>query len=195
LDLVDQTLSWGVPIPLVVAHSGYGDNPHFLAGLEARHQHYICGGESTFGVRLPEEIETTRSAVLTIRHESGQGCPRCSAPLRCIVLRHSRRALPKEAWQTVTWREGTRGALRKQFIAVRAHRATGNPVQGQAERSVNHPKVSTGSEGWLLAERPLPGEEGGRKWYHFDLPADTPLERLVALTYARWSIEWFYEDA
>jgi len=55
--------------------------------------------------------------------------------------------------------------------------------------------MSTGSEGWLLAERPLPGREGERKWYYANLPADTPLERLVTIAHARWLIEQFYEDA
>jgi len=33
------------------------------------------------------------------------------------------------------------------------------------------------------------------KWYYSDLPADTPLQRLVELAHSRWPIEQFYEDA
>jgi SRSO17 transposase len=81
-------------------------------------------------------------------------------------------------------------ALRKQFVAVRAHWATGG-----VQFSTSHPRVYTGPEGWLLGERPLPGERGEVKWYYSNLPADTPLQRLVELAHSRWPIEQFYEDA
>ena len=55
--------------------------------------------------------------------------------------------------------------------------------------------MTTGPEGWLLIEQPLPGEKGDWKWYLSNLPADTPLERLVALAHARWVIEQFYREA
>ena len=100
-------------------------------------------------------------------------------------------ALPEEAWQTVCWREGTKGTLSKQFVALRAHRATGNPT----EKRPNLSGVSTGPEGWLLMERPIPGQPGDCKWYYSNLPAETALERLVTLAHARWIIEQFYEDA
>ena len=65
---------------------------------------------------------------------------------------------------------------------------------GTASRS-GHSRLTTGPEGWLLAERSLPGHDGDVKWYYSNLPADTPLERLVALAHSRWVIEQFYEDA
>jgi SRSO17 transposase len=34
--LLDQARIWGVPHRCMVADAGYGDNPHFLAALEAR---------------------------------------------------------------------------------------------------------------------------------------------------------------
>jgi SRSO17 transposase len=40
-------------------------------------------------------------------------------------LKHLARALPPPAWRTVTWREGTRGAMRFRFARLRvrpAHR-------------------------------------------------------------------------
>jgi SRSO17 transposase len=88
------------------------------------------------------------------------------------------RRLPEEVWEAVTWRAGTKGPLAKQFVAVRVHRATGNPDAGINGRSVAHPRVTTGPLGWL------PG------W-----PLETPLARLVTLAHARWAIEQAYEDA
>jgi hypothetical protein len=81
---------------------------------------------------------------------------------------------------------------------VRVHRATGNPDAGTNGRSVAHGRVTTGPEGWLLGERPLPGHPGEPKQYFLWLPGwplETPLARLVALAHARWAIEQTYEDA
>ena len=61
--------------------------------------------------------------------------------------------------------------------------------------STSHHRGTTGPEGWLLGERPLPGERGEVKWYDRNLPADTPLQRLVEVAHSRWPIEQFYEDA
>src|SRR5206468_9078214 len=55
--------------------------------------------------------------------------------------------------------------------------------------------MTPGSEGRLLAERPVPGEDGERKYYYATLPGNTALERLVTIAHARWTIEQFYEDA
>ncbi len=104
-------------------------------------------------------------------------------------------ALPAAAWQTVSWREGAKGQLRKRFAALRVHWATGSPVAGQSERSVHAAGIHTGPEGWLLVEQPLAGEDGPTKYYLSSLPAETPLRQLVLLSHSRWVVEQFYEDA
>jgi SRSO17 transposase len=50
LTLLDQALAWGVPHQCVVAYAGYGDNPNFLAGLEARKERYVLGVCADFRV-------------------------------------------------------------------------------------------------------------------------------------------------
>ena len=104
--------------------------------------------------------------------------------------------MAQEAWRTVLWREGTKGTLSKQMVAVRVHRATGSP-----RHSTTHERVTTAREGWLIAERPprperkdLPREEE-LKYYYSSLGADVSPERLAALAKSRWAIEQFYEDA
>jgi SRSO17 transposase len=177
LVLVDRARAWGVPFAWVVADAGYGDNPTFLQGLEARQIAYVVGVSSSFGVRLPDEV-----------HAAALVPPPRPAPLYTakVVLE----ALPEDRWQTITWREHADTVLRKQFVAVRVHWATGG-----AQCSTSHHRVFTGPEGWLLGERPVPGESGDLKWYFSTLPADTPLHRLVELAHSRWPIEQFYEDA
>ncbi len=192
LDLIDRATTWQVPFGFVVADAGYGDNPTFLDGLEERHLRYVCGVTRSFGVRLPDEVR--EAAAATPDKPKGKGRPK----LPRAAPRHTVEAVvasqPESAWQTITWREGTKGPLRKQFLAIRVHRATGNPDTGPHGRSVHHATMSTGSEGWLLAERPVPGEDGERKWYYATLPADTSLQRLVTIAHSRWLIEQFYED-
>jgi SRSO17 transposase len=188
LALVDQARTWGVPFASVVADAGYGDNPTFLLGLDDRQVAYVVGVSSTCGVRLPEEV---RAAVLVPRpRPRGRGQPKKPRPAPLSEAKAVLDALPADRWQPITWREHDDVVLRKQFVAVRVHWATGG-----AQFSTRHPRVCTGPEGWLLGERPLPGKRGEVKWYYSNLPADTPLQRLVALAHSRWPIEQFYEDA
>src|SRR5262252_4388071 len=184
----DQARTWGIPFATVVADAGYGDNPTFLKGLDDRHVVYVVGVSSTFGVRLPEEVQA--AALLLSPRPRRRGQPQKPRPAPLYAAKAVLDALPEDRWQTITWRERDGGVLRKQFVAVRAHWATGG-----AQFSTSHHRVCTGSEGWLLGERPVPGERGEVKWYYSNLPADTPLQRLVELAHSRWPIEQFYEDA
>lgn len=190
VEVVDRALAWGVPFGCVVADAGYGEAPTLLGGLEAREIPYVCGVRRTFGLRLPDEVQVAAAGPRPPYRGKGRPPGRRPAPLWDAETLLD--CLPEDAWETVTWREGTKTALAKQFVAVRVHRATGSPDSG---RSVAHHRISTGPEGWLLAERPRPGESGEHKWYFCWLPADAPLERLVTLAHARWVIEQFYEDA
>jgi SRSO17 transposase len=188
LTLVDQAREWGVPFAWVVADAGYGDNPSFLQGLEARQIAYVVGVSSTFGVRLPDEV---RAATLVLPpRPQGRGQPKKPRPAPLYQAQAVLESLSEERWQTITWRQHDDRALRKQFVAVRVHWATGG-----AQFSTSHHRVYTGPEGWLLGERPVPGDGGEVKWYYSNQPADTPLRRLVELAHSRWPIEQFYEDA
>lgn len=122
----------------------------------------------------------------------GKGRPPAPRPAPLWDAETLTAGLPDDAWEAIRWREGTKSTRAKQFVAIRVHRASGNPDSG---RGVSHHRISTGPEGWLLAERPRPGESGEHKWYFCWLPADTALERLVTLAHTRWIIEQFYEDA
>jgi SRSO17 transposase len=188
LTLVDQARAWDVPFAVVVTDAGYGENPTFLAGLDARQVAYVVGVSSTFGVRRPDEVR----AAAAVRPPSprGRGQPKKPRPAPLYQAKMVLAALPAARWQNLTWREHADTVLRKQFIAVRVHWATGG-----AQFSTSHARVFTGPEGWLLGERPVPGEHGDSKWYVSNLPAATPLQRLAELAHSRWPIEQFYEDA
>jgi SRSO17 transposase len=188
LALVDRARAWGVPFAFVVADAGYGDNPTFLQGLESRQIAYVVGVSSTFGVRLPDEVRT--AALVLPSRPQRRGQPKKPRPAPLYAAQAVLTALSEDRWQPITWREHDDVVLRKQFVAVRVHWATGG-----AQFATSHHRVCTGPEGWLLGERPIPGERGDCKWYFSNLPADTPLQRLVELAHSRWPIEQFYEDA
>src|SRR5215207_7833371 len=196
LSLVDLSREWGVPSEVVVADSGYGKYPSFLGGLEEREVAYVCGVESTFGVRLPSEVRVAKEAGAP--PYEGRGQPPKERPAPLYTARELIGSLPQKAWQTVSWREGTEGTLSKQMVALRAHRATGSPTH-----STDHELVLTAAEGWLIGERPLPGEpsstenkEGEEElnYYYSTLGAGLSLERLASVAKSRWTIEQFYED-
>ena len=198
LCVVDLSREWGVPSEVVVADSGYGKYPSFLGGLEERKLSYVCGVESTFGVRLPEEVRAASEAGAPPYR--GRGQPPKERPAPLYTARELIGSLPEEAWRKVSWREGTKGTLSKQMVALRAHRATGSD-----RHSIDHELVLTAKEGWLIGERPLTegqpssahkkeGEEE-LKYYYSSLGADVWLERLASVAKSRWAIEQFYEDA
>ena len=203
LGLLDRARQWGVPIQAVVVDAGYGDNPNFLRGLDDRQIPYMCAVESTFGCRLPEEVQA--SAAQTPVY-GGRGQPRKPRPAPLYTVKELIASLPTSAWQTIRWREGTKGTMQVQAVALRVHWATGSALH-----STSHSRVHTGPEGWLLAERPVSEavaddapptpvepqekEEEKIKYWFSVLPPDTSLSRLVLLAHARWVIEQFYEDA
>jgi len=203
LSLLDRAKQWGVPIGMVVVDAGYGDNPNFVRGLDERQVPYVCAVESTFGCRLPEEVQAAAHQPPAYQ---GRGQPRKPRPAQLYTAKELIEALPASAWRTIAWREGTKGTMQVQAVAIRVHWATGS-----LRHSTSHSRVQTGPEGWLVAERPVPGaetdeqelptaEKAGKKpeqtKYRFStLPPEISLERLVLLAHARWVIEQFYEDA
>ena len=213
LSLLDRARAWGVPIQAVVVDAGYGDNPHFLQGLDERQVPYVCGVQSTFGIRLPDEVRAAKEQLPTY---GGRGQPRKPRPAPLYSVKELIEAQSVEDWQTIEWRQGTKGTMRAQVLALRVHWATGSQ-----RHSTSHSRVHTGPEGWLLAERSVPtpqsqepatdearspddtaqqevaGEQEAPeiKYWFSTLPPDASLERLVTLAHARWVIEQFYEDA
>jgi SRSO17 transposase len=157
LALLDQARAWGVPHRCVVADADYGDNPNFLAGLEARQERYVVAVRTDFQVSMG---------------------PTASPPVwRADELLHS---VPRWQWRTVRWRRGTKGWLRKKFVAVRSWRVTSDGPR---------------HEGWLVGERATQGQPEERKYFWSNLPPDTPLEVLAGYAHRRHAIEQFHEEA
>jgi SRSO17 transposase len=157
LALLDQARAWGVPHRCVVADADYGDNPNFLAGLETRQERYVVG------VRCDFRVGRQRKAT--------------SAVQRADQLLQ---ALPRWQWRTIRWRQGTKGWLRKKFVAVRCWRVTAD-----GQRHV----------GWLVGERATRGQPEERKYAWSNLPAAATLEELAGYAHRRYAVEQFHEEA
>src|SRR5258705_13220809 len=75
-------------------------------GLDERQVPYICAVESTFGCRLPDEVQ---AVALQPPVYQGRGQPRKPRPAPLYTVKQLIEALPASAWQTIPWREGTKG--------------------------------------------------------------------------------------
>lgn len=184
LELLDVARAAGVPATTVVSDAGYGAQPTFLDGLEARHLAYIVAVPSTTHFRRAADVAADPGDV-PVPYQ-GHGRPRkgptFAARLPGTEAAALLAAVAPQAWKTVAWRTGTKGALVKQCARVRVYR-TGHRGQPHA------------SHGWLLGERPLPGHTGDAKYYYaWDLDGRT-LGDLLELMHVRWVVERFYQDA
>ena len=89
-------------------------------------------------------------------------------------------ALPKRAWTTIEWREGTNGTLASRFARARVR------IPCRSKK-----KTADQPEEWLLIEWP-PDEKKPTKFWLSTLPEDISFSELVDTTKLRWRIERDY---
>ncbi len=180
LGQIRDALAQGVPPGVVLADAGYGADMDFQAGLLGLGLDYVAGILPNTSVWRPG------TGPLPPKPWSGRGRP----PTRLrrepghvpTAAEDLARALPAAAWQLVRWREGTKGTLASRFAALRVR-----PAHRDYDRSQPWPEL------WLLVEWPEAEKEPTKYWLA-NLPADTPLLRLVGLAKLRWRIERDYQE-
>ena len=177
LGIIDELIGWGLARRVVQADGGYGDITRFRTGLEERDLEYVV---QVKGITSAQPAEATPVTPVY----AGMGRPRVARyPEKALNLRALALAAGREHVHTIGWREGDRGPLASQFIAVRVRPA--NDEQRQDDGVL--------PERWLLAEWPEDKDEPVKYWLS-NLPADTPLLTLVQLAKLRWRVEHDYRE-
>lgn len=170
---IDRVLAAGATFGCVLADADYGRVSAFRCALGERGLFWAVGILPSLKV-YPVEVR-----VLAPSRRNGLAhADRASRQARDFVA-----ALPEGAFQTVTWRSGTKGRLRADFAAVRVRIADGPLVCNKQHLP--------GDEAWLVCERRVGGET---KYHLSNLPPETPLERLAGLIKARWACEQAHQQ-
>jgi SRSO17 transposase len=138
------------------------------------------------GSRTPEEGRRA----FEDRVQNGTGPRRNGKPLNntgrrdepdLISAKEVMLGLPKRAWRTVRWREGSMDWLSSRFARVRV--------------GVGHNQLDPGSllREWLLIEWPEDEAEPTKYWLS-TLPSNISFRRLIDLAKMRWRIERDYQE-
>jgi SRSO17 transposase len=159
LEQVRAACAAGVARGVVLMDASYGSNGDLRNGVSALALCYVAGIVPTI-------------KVCEVRKGDALG-PRISAKELALDL-------PKHAWRTVTWREGTNERLSSRFARVRVRTS---PIRRARERA----------EETLLIEWPE-GENQPTKYWLATLPEATSFRRLVDIAKMRWRIERDYQD-
>jgi SRSO17 transposase len=163
----------GLPRGVGLMDAAYGNDSRLRAGMTELGVLYVAS-------ILPN----------TLMWRSGTGPRRPGKPLNntgrrdqpdLISAKEVARGLPKEAWRTVRWREGSADWLSSRFARVRVR--------------VGHNKLDPAQlvEEWLLVEWPE-GEAEPTKYWLSTLPQNVSFQRLVDFAKLRWRIERDYQE-
>src|SRR5437899_8641681 len=173
-------LDEGAPRYCVLADAGYGVDNAFRQSLSDMGLLYAVGVTSAVVV-WPPGVQP-----LPPKRYSGVGrppvVPRRTATLQPMSVKALAMSLPSEAFQTITWREGTNTSLRDRFAAVRVRHAGGNVGKARLR-----------PEQWRLIEWPANDDEPS-KYFLSTLPEDIAINELVSIAHQRWRIERDYQD-
>jgi SRSO17 transposase len=182
LEMLDELIGWGITPPVVLGDGAYGDNTALRSGLEDRRLEYM--------LEVKSELSAYSQDIKPIQPPKAEGRGRPpGARYRDDLSSLKQLALKagKQAAVAVTWREGTRGKMSSRFLALRV-RPANIQLRRQAHKSGQELPVR-----WLLAEWPS-GKDEPTKYWLSNLPADTPLQKLVSLGKLRWRIEQDYRE-
>jgi SRSO17 transposase len=179
-----EQLRWaceaGLPRGVVLLDAGYGNNSELRADITVLGLTYVAGILSNTTVWAPG------TGPLPPKKWLGRGRPpkllQRDAEHQPVSVKELAFGLPKRAWRTIEWREGSAEGLSSRFARVRVRVA-----RRDFKRSESRP------EEWLLIEWPK-GEKEPTKYWLSTLPEDITLHRLVYFAKLRWRIERDYQE-
>jgi SRSO17 transposase len=163
----------GLPRGVALMDTAYGNDSRLRTGMTALGLIYVAGVQPKILV-----------------WPSGAGPKRRGKPLNntgrrdepdLIPAKEVARGLPRRAWRTIRWREGSADWLSSRFARVRVR--------------VGHSQLMPEllSQEWLLIEWPE-GEAEPTKYWFSTLPANVSFRQLVDFAKLRWRIERDYQE-
>jgi SRSO17 transposase len=180
LEQIKAARAAGLPEGVVLMDAGYGNDTGLRTGITALGLRYVAGIGPNTSVWPPG------AGPLPPQRGRGSGRPpkllRRDGEHQPLSVKALALGLPAEAWQTITWREGSADGLASRFARQRvrpAHRDT----------KLSEPRA----EEWLLIEWPQ-GETEPTKYWFATLPEDVAFDRLVDIAKLRWRIERDYQE-
>jgi SRSO17 transposase len=173
-----QAVADGVPPGVALMDPAYGNDSKLRAGISELGLPYVAGILPTTMVWRPGE------AALPPAPRSGRGRPgtrlRRDETHQPVSAKTLALGLAADAWQTITWRDGSNTPLTSRFARWRVR-----PAHDDAKRS------EPAAEEWLLIEWPQGEAEPDHYWLA-TLPADVSFEGMVDHAKRRWRIERDY---
>ena len=179
LSMIDELRAWELSPPVILADAGYGEITEFRQGLEERELSYVVQVQGATSAFCEQERPEVSAYAGTGRPPQSRYRGKPSSLKALALAAGAKRA------RHVSWREGTRGKLRSRFLALRVR-----PANVKLRRAADGGELPLR---WLIAEWP-PGAPEPVKYWLSNLPADTPLKRLVQLAKLRWRIEHDYRE-
>jgi len=175
---IEELLAAGAAAHCVLADAAYGTETAFRLRLSELGLPYMVGVVSSVSV-WPPGVEP-----LPPKPYSGRGrpplMPQRSPRRQPVSVKALAQSLPADAFQRLSWREGSNAQLSGRFAAVRVRHAGGNGGRARLWPSQ-----------WLLIEWPNDEPEPTKYWLS-TLAEDTALNDLVAAAHMRWRIERDY---
>jgi SRSO17 transposase len=162
-----------VPVGAVLMDPAYGNDARLRTGVSELGLSYVAGIQSNCLV-WPPSTEPRR------RGKPINNTGRRDEPDLISVKKHAL-GLPKKAWRTIRWREGSADWLSSRFARVRV----------RAAHPYLLPELITPE--WLLIEWP-DSEAAPAKYWLSTLPEDVTFRKLVGLAKLRWRIERDYQE-
>jgi SRSO17 transposase len=180
LGQLEVLLAAGAPRHCVLADAAYGVEAGFRLRLSELGLPYMVGIISSVNV-WPPGLDP-----LAPKARRGRGrpplAPRRSREHQPVSVKALAQSLASEAFQRLSWREGTNQPLSGRFAAVRVRHAGGNLGRARLR-----------PQQWLLIEWPADEPEPTNYWLS-TLPEQTPINELVASAKMRWRIERDYQE-
>jgi SRSO17 transposase len=179
LEMIDELRGWGLEPPVILADGAYGECSEFRLGLVERELDYVVQVKGTLSAH-PAQTERETAPYAGVGRP-----PKSRYRARRSSLKQLALTAGAEAATTVSWREGARGKLSSRFLALRVR-----PANARLRRAAGEGELPLA---WLVCEWPDGTDEPVKYWLS-NLPAETPLERLVLLAKLRWRIEHDYRE-